>query len=160
MRRAVASACLALLTAGCAQLVEYSDELIEPKTGRTPLVIWPATAGQMLGFVLGVPVDLVAFPVTWSVHQVQKANNQPNAELVSTVLFPSFALGRGGAILFGAPFDAVEFAVYRAWLPPEAMDRELRENLEVEIDDRTMPRYPVIPIFGETGAAESRPGGA
>ena len=62
-----ASASLALLAAGCAQLVEYSDSLIEPTTGRTALVIWPATAGQLLGFVIGVPVDLVGFPITWSV---------------------------------------------------------------------------------------------
>ena len=134
--------------ASCGTLVEYSDALTEARTGRTEFVMWPATTGSTLGFVCGIPVDVLALPVTWSVHQVQKSSNPGQADLASTVLFPSFVLERTGKILLGAPFDAIEFALYRAWLPPEAMDRETRESIEGQIDEDTLPRYPVQPVFG------------
>lgn len=156
-----ASVPIALLAfaAGCAPLVQYSDELVEPRTGRSEFVIWPATAGGVVGFVVGVPIDIVGFPVTWGIYRIQKSSNPFEADLPSVALFPSFVLWRAGAIVLGLPFDAIEYGLYRAWLPPEAMNRDARETLELELDEATLPMHPVQPLYGITGSEpESRPG--
>ena len=148
-RRFAGTAALALFAAGCGPLVQYSDELVEPRTGRSEFVIWPATAGGVIGFVVGIPIDVVAFPFTWGVYRLQKAGNPNDADLVSTALFPSFVLWRAGAIVLGTPFDAIEYGFYRAWLPADAMNRDAREALELELDDSTLPLHPVVPIYGD-----------
>ena len=55
-RRAAASLLL-LGAAGCAGLVQYTDELRDEATGRTLFVRTPATIGGIVGFAAGVPVS-------------------------------------------------------------------------------------------------------
>ena len=100
----VAVASLVLLSS-CAQLVQYSDEIVDRRTGRSFLVTVPATIGGFCGFVIGIPADIVALPVTLTVYQFQK--DEPGADPVSTLLFPSFALWRAGTLL-GTPMDVPE----------------------------------------------------
>ncbi len=136
MRRAWAS--LLLLTAACGQLIQYSDELVDARTGRTEVVIWPATVGGVVGFAVGIPVDVIALPVTYPVYLLQKSDSG-GGDVSSTLLFPSFVLWRAGAIVLGAPFDLLEFGVYRAWQPPAAPNREDQERFEMDLDERTLP---------------------
>jgi hypothetical protein len=154
-RRAIFA--LALLGAGCGQLVQYSDELVEPRTGRSAFVVVPATAGGVVGFVVGVPVDIVALPITYPIYLIQKHTSPSEADLTSTVLFPTFAFGRAGTILIGLPFDAIEFALWRGWQPPESLNREQRERIEYTFDERTLPVHPVQPVHGIVRGADSRP---
>jgi hypothetical protein len=61
-------------------------------------------------------------------------------------LFPSFVLWKVG-VLFGAPFDLVEWAGYRVWLPARTLTQQEREAIEHEWDVRgNYPEYPVTPI--------------
>src|SRR5690606_40387621 len=99
---------LALLAAGCAGLVQYTDELRDESTGRSLFVRTPATAGGIVGFAAGLPVSLAALPVTYTVHVYQRERTPMRADPVSTMLFPSFVLWRAG-VLLAAPFDAVEW---------------------------------------------------
>ena len=59
MRRAAALLGLCLLT-GCAHVVRYTDELVQPQTGRSLLVRLPATFGAIVGFGVGLPIDIAA----------------------------------------------------------------------------------------------------
>lgn len=148
--RGLAGWALLMLALGCAEMVQYTDELVDRRTGRTLLVRTPATLGGVVGFVVGVPVDIVALPVTYLVYTNQKSDQSAAADPLSTMLFPSFVLWRAGTLV-AVPLDALEFIVYRAWLPPPTPTRQEQEAFEVEQDERTLPVYPVEPIFPRGG---------
>lgn len=150
-RRLLAAALLPSLwcCGGCTELVRYTDELVDARTGRTLVTRTPATFGGIVGFVVGLPVCVVVLPVTWAVYQSQ---SEAARDPISTYLFPSFVLWRVGSLL-GMPFDAVEWVVWRGWQPESAMTPEERERREREIDAQEWTSYPVEPIYGR------RPGG-
>ena len=143
-RPALALAALAL--SGCAQFLEYTGELTDDLTGRTLFVTLPATVGGFVGFVIGIPVDVVALPVTATAYAMKTANDPVNADFVSTAIFPSVVLWRLGTLL-AAPFDAVEWAAYRAWLPPSTLNEQEQAEYELQLDEETLPQYPVKPIY-------------
>jgi len=134
---------VALAATGCTEIVRYTDALVDPTTGRTLVVRTPATFGGVLGLVLGLPVDVLALPVTYGYYELQPADTR---DPLSIFLFPSFVLWRLGTLL-GAPFDVLEFAFYRGWMSPPALSPEERERLELELDESEMPDYPVQPIY-------------
>lgn len=128
---------------GCTSVVRYTDELADPRTGRTAFVRLPATLGGVIGFVVGVPVDLVALPATYGFYLTQpKEERDP----LSIFLFPSFVLWHAGTLI-AVPFDVLEFACYRAWQPPDALSREERERRELQLDETELPDYPVETIY-------------
>jgi len=146
-RRLLAAALLC--SGGCSELVRYTDDLVDARTGRTLVTRTPATFGGIVGFVVGLPVSVVVFPVSWVVYQSQSESAR---DPVSTYLFPSFVLWRVGSLI-GMPFDAVEWVVWRGWQPESAMTREERERRERELDAQEWTSYPVEPIYGR------KPGG-
>lgn len=156
MGRCVAALGLALLS-GCADFVRYTDELVEPRTGRSFVVTGPASLGGLVGFVAGLPVDVVALPVTYPIYRSQAAEDPVSADPTSTMLFPSFALSRVGRLVLGAPFDVLEYGVYRAWRSPQGPGREDQEAFEILRDQETLQIYSVEPVLPR-GAA-TRPAG-
>lgn len=136
----------ATLLSGCAQIVQYTDELVDRRSGRSPFVTVPAAAGGFVGFVAGIPFDLLALPITWSVYRVQKASEPERADPLSTMLFPSFVMWRAGTLL-AVPFDGLEYLAYRVWRPRQTLTAEERRARELELDEETLPRYPVVPIY-------------
>ena len=148
----------AVASSGCAGVVQYTDELPDPQTGRSQLVTTPATLGGIVGFVVGVPASVVALPVTYTVHRVELARAPLRADLLSTLLFPSFVFWRAGTLILGAPFDAVEFLAWRAWTGPSGPADADREAIEREFDRDELPSYPVEPIYpASDGAGWSLP---
>ncbi|GEM_PF-2210282 len=112
---------------GCSALVSYSDRLVDANTGRSGFVTKPASLGGIVGFVAGIPFDVVALPVSYVVYQSQKDEEEEGLDPLSTLLFPSFVLWRAGILVIGTPLDALEFAFYRAWTskpPPAPADLE------------------------------------
>lgn len=138
-----AVASLVLLPA-CAQLVQYTDEIVDRRTGRSFLVTVPATVGGFAGFVIGIPADFVALPVTLTVYQFQKA--QPEADPVSTLLFPSFALWRAGTLV-GTPMDVIDYALLRSWRAEPTATTDEQNEIEYEMDLDTLPSYPVKAVY-------------
>lgn len=141
-----------------APVVRYTDELTNEYTGRTALVRVPAEAFGMVGFVSGIPLDLVALPASYVFYEMNK-NLPPGqaTDAVTIFLFPSFVLWRG-AILLAAPLDAIEFLCYRVFLPAKTMNPFEQEDLENRIDRETLPRHPVEPLYPvpkSDGAADS-----
>jgi hypothetical protein len=143
-RPTLAAAALAL--AGCAQFLEYTGELTDDRTGRTLFVTVPATIGGFAGFVVGIPVDVVALPITATVYAMERAQDPVNANFLRTAIVPSFVLMRLGTLL-AVPFDAVEWAAYRAWLPPSTLNEQEQAEYELQLDEETLPQYPVTPIY-------------
>ena len=141
--RAAPLGAAALLFGSCTQVVQYTDALVDESTGRTAFTRVPATIGGIVGFVAGVPVDVAALPVTYSVYALQ---DEVTRDPLSIFLFPSFVLWRIGSLL-GAPFDLVEWATYRHWQRDDALTREERELREAEIDALEWPDYPVETIY-------------
>ncbi|MEZ5987676.1 MAG: hypothetical protein R3F30_00830 [Planctomycetota bacterium] len=116
---------LLLLLSSCSVLIEYSDRLVDDASGRTAVVTKPASLGGIIGFVAGVPLDIVALPVTYTIYAVQKDEEEEQLDPLSTLLFPSFVLWRTGVLVIGAPLDGLEWCFYRAWARPVAdRDRE------------------------------------
>jgi hypothetical protein len=142
MPRAVASLLL-VLCAGCAQMVRYTDDLVDARTGRTLVTRMPATFGGVVGFVVGVPVDIVAVPVTFAVYQTQEETKR---DPLSIFLFPSFLLWHIGTLV-GAPIDLIEWGVYRAWQSDDALTDSERERREAELDEVEFTVFPVTPIY-------------
>ena len=157
MRSLLPVLCVALSC--CSQVVRYTDEIVDPNTGRKFYVTAPATAGGFVGFVVGIPVDLVALPATWLVYQVQKEQNELKADPVSTMLFPSFVLWRAGTLV-ALPIDLVDFTAWRAWRAPETVTREEQEEFEVWVDGQALPEYPVEQVYPPKTPAEPRAGGS
>ncbi len=148
---AVRGGCVALLLAilcgGCAGVVQYTDELPDPQTGRSQFVTTPATLGGIVGFVVGVPASVAALPITFSVHRVEQARAPLRADLLSTLLFPSFAFWRAGTLILGAPFDALEFLTWRVWTDDMEPTDADREAFERELDRDDLPSYPVEAVY-------------
>lgn len=139
---ALAAGCLAAATA-CTPVVRYTDALVDERFGRTWFTRLPATLGGTAGFAVGVPVDIAAFLPLWLVYRSQpKETRDP----LSVFLFPSFVLWKVG-VLFGAPFDLVEWGAWRAWQPAAVLTQEERETIEREWDSRGgFSEYPVTPL--------------
>jgi len=144
--RVFAPLVLASLIGSCTPILQYADELADEQTGRSLLVTLPASVGGFAGFVCGLPVDLVALPVTYFLYSRQKEKDPQKADALSTLMLPSFVLWRTGTLV-AAPFDALEFAVYRAWIPAETKTEDDAAQLEQEKDDATLPSYPVKEIL-------------
>jgi hypothetical protein len=140
--RALLLAC-ALLPA-CSQVVRYTDALTDVRTGRTLFVRLPATFGGFVGFVAGVPVDVVALPVSYPFYLSQPEGESRDA--MSMLLFPSFVLMRVGELL-AMPFDGVEYAVWRGWTAPAELTPENRARLERKLDQEQWESYPVEPLY-------------
>lgn len=129
-RRAAALLATVALLGGCSTAVRYSDDLVSAKSGRTLFTRAPAAIGGIVGFLVGVPLDVVALPATYLVYKSQPAATR---DPLSTFLFPSFVLWRVGT-LFAAPVDAVEWGVWRWWQPEESLTPEEQERIEAELD--------------------------
>jgi hypothetical protein len=140
----IARAPLALLAlcAGCA-LVRYTDALVDPRSGRTLATRMPAMFGGAVGFIVGVPVDVLALPVTYGVYATQ---DEATRDPLSIFLFPSFVLWHVGTLL-GAPIDFVEWGAWRVWQGDEALTPEERERREAELDEFPFSVCPVTPIY-------------
>lgn len=129
--------------AACSQVVHYTNELVDARYGRTWFTRFPATVGGTVGFVVGVPVDVVAIPVSWAVYITQpKETRDP----LSVFLFPSWVLWKAGALL-GSPFDAVEWVAWRSWQPPPPITQEERDAIERAWDEAGWSTYPVTPVY-------------
>ena len=144
---------LLLSLSSCAQLVQYTDEIVDSRTGRSLFVTAPATAGGFLGFLIGIPVDVVALPVTFTFYLVQKDQDELRADPLSTMLFPSFVLWRAGTLI-GTPFDAVHYLWARAGRPPRSLTGEELAEIEYSYDLKTLPDYPVKAIYPRPESAE------
>lgn len=128
--------------AGCSPVVRYTDSLVDARYGRTWFTRLPATVGATTGFAVGVPVDIVALPLTYVVYRTQPRETRDE---LSIFLFPSFVLWKAGA-LFGAPFDLVEWGLWRSWQPALPRTQEEWEAIEREWDAREYTEYPVTPL--------------
>lgn len=133
----------ALLPA-CSQVVRYTDALTDARTGRTLFVRLPATFGGIVGFVAGVPIDVLALPASYPYYQLQPEGESRDA--MSILLFPSFVLWRVGELL-AMPFDGVEYAVWRGWTAPAELTPENRARLERKLDEERWDSYPVEPLY-------------
>jgi hypothetical protein len=147
------------LTAGCTQVVRYTESLVDERSGRTLVTRLPATVGATVGFAVGVPVDIVAFVPAWLLYRTQpKETRDP----VSWFLFPSFVLWKVGALV-GTPFDGLEWLAWRSWRDKPAMSEQEREAIERTWDDRlhydAWPVTPVYPLPADAGgrAADRAP---
>ena len=133
----------ALALGGCTPVVRYADALIEGRDGRTWFTRAPATIAGGAGFVLGIPIDVLTLVPAWFVYRAQPETQR---DPVSVFLFPSFVLWKAGTLL-GAPFDAVEWLVWRAWQEPPPLTQQERDAIEQEWDSReSFSEYPVTPI--------------
>ena len=112
LRAGLAAAVLLLSLSSCSFLVNYTDRLVDPGTGRTPVVTWPARFGWGLGFVVGLPLDLAGAPVSYAVY---KAGDSQDPGYLFYFLFPSLVTSQVGTLILGAPFDFLEFVTYRWW---------------------------------------------
>jgi hypothetical protein len=131
---------------GCSGVVQYAEDLTDRRTGRTWFVRTPAAVGGFVGFGVGVPVSVVALPVTYVIYESARRQDAASVDALSTLLWPSFVLWRGGNLL-GTPFDAVEWASYRAWRGPVQLTEAEREDVETQVDAQCLPSYPVEPIY-------------
>ncbi len=138
-----------LALAACSPLVQYTQEISDSRSGRSPLVTMPANLGGFAGFVAGIPVDAALLPITYTVYEYQSATSPDDADPVSTMLFPSFFLWQTGKAL-GVPFDLLEFTFYRAWRSPETLTSGEREEIELRHDQDFLPPYPVEVIYPRT----------
>jgi hypothetical protein len=136
-------AALTLCGGACSHVVQYTNELVDARSGRTWFTRLPATVGGTVGFVVGVPVDIVAIPASWVVYVSQPKETR---DVLSVFLFPSFVLWKAGALL-GAPFDGLEWAAYRSWQPPQPVTQEERETIERAWDEAGWSTYPVTPVY-------------
>lgn len=135
-----------LLLAGCGSVVQYAEDLTDRRTGRTWFVRTPAAIGGFVGFGVGVPVSIAALPVTYVIYESARREDAANVDALSTLMWPSFVLWRGGNLL-GSPFDVVEWLAYRAWCGPVQLNAADREEIETQLDSRCLPSYPVEPIY-------------
>ena len=135
-----------LICGGCTSLVRYTNDLVDKDSGRTWFTRAPAGVGGTLGFVIGIPVDVVASPVSWAVYRSQPKETR---DVMSVFLFPSFVLWKVGTLV-GSPFDLVEWAAWRSW-NKKAITPEEREAIERAWDEREYSEYPVQAIYPTAG---------
>ena len=133
---------------GCAEVIGYTDKLVDARTGRTPITRVPATVGGLVGFIGAVPLDIAALPVTWTVYATQ---DEITRDPLSIFLFPSILLWKLGTLI-AAPIDLVEWGCWRVWQPDSALTPEERERLEAELDHAGSSDYPVEAIYPRRGA--------
>ncbi len=140
-RRGAALLAIAAALGGCTPIVRYTDELVSAKSGRTPVTRAPATFGGFIGFVVGIPIDVVAVPITWGVYASQ---DDATRDPLSIFLFPSFVLWRVGTLI-AAPIDILEWGLWRWWQPDQSLTPEERERIERELDEQQQQwtDYPV-----------------
>lgn len=145
-RSRLGAAALVAVVAGlasCSSVVRYTEELVDARYGRTWVTRFPSTVGGTVGFVVGVPIDIVALPVSWGFYRMQpKETRDP----LSVFLFPSFVLWKAFALV-GAPFDLLEWAAYRGWRSPAPITQEERDAIERTWDEEGWSEYPVTPIY-------------
>lgn len=137
---------LLLTTGSCAGLVQYTDELRDERTGRSVVVRSTAAAGGAIGLVAGIPVSVAVAPATYLVYLTEKARSPLRADPLSIMLFPSFVLWRAGSLI-AAPFDAIEWALFRAGADDVTRTAEEQERIELEHDERVLQSYPVESIY-------------
>jgi len=140
--RAGAALLLPALLCGCSSVVQYTGEIVDRHHGRTWFTRLPATVGGSVGFLVGIPVDVAVMPVSWIAYRSQPKETR---DVLSVFMFPSFVLWRTCALV-GAPFDGVEWLVWRSWQAPPALTPEEREAAERAWDEMGWSRYPVVPI--------------
>ena len=106
---------------------------------------------ELVGFVVGLPVDVLAFVPAWVYYQsLPRETRDP----VSVFLFSSFVLWKVG-VLVGAPFDVVEAALWRPRRAAADVSESQREAIEREWDARgAFPVYPVTPIVPPPDGAD------
>ena len=141
--RAVALFGCLLGLGGCSQVVQYTDELVDARYGRTWFTRLPATIGATAGFAVGVPIDIVVLPLTTVVYVTQAPETR---DPLSVFLFPSFVLWKAGALL-GAPFDLVEWGLWRSWQPAVPITQDERDAIERAWDSHEYTEYPVTPFY-------------
>lgn len=127
----------------CSHVVRYTNDLTAADGGRTWFTRYPAAAFGTVGFVVGIPVDILVSPVSWVVYRSQPRETR---DVLSVFLFPSFALWKACALL-AAPFDLVEWGTWRWWHDPPPLSPEQREAIERAWDLREYSEYPVTPIY-------------
>ena len=135
-------------TGGCSPLVGYTNDLVDYRSGRTWFTRAPAGIGGTLGFVVGVPVDVVVAPVAWAVYRAQPRETR---DVMSVFLFPSFVLWKVGTLM-GSPFDAIEWVLWRSW-HERAMTPEEREAIERAWDEKEYSEYPVEAVYPRVAPA-------
>ncbi len=126
-------------------VVEYGDSLRNSKD-RTVGVRYTAKLGGVFGVLAGIPADIVLLPITYPVHLYRDSMEPESTSMVDSLLFPSLALLQVGSMI-AIPIDVLEFGLYRVWLPRDTMTAEEKEELERRLDDETLPRYPVTPVW-------------
>jgi hypothetical protein len=145
---------LPLLAAGsCTQIVRYTDELVDERYGRTWFTRLPSTVGATAGFAVGLPIDIVVSPAAWVFYRSQPPETR---DPISVFLFPSFVLWKAGALL-GAPFDLVEWGLWRSWQPDVPITQDERDAIERAWDGREYTEYPVTPFYPLEPAPSGRP---
>ena len=127
----------------CGSVIRYTDALMDARSGRTLATRAPATFGSVVGLIAGIPIDVAALPVTYAVYSAQE---KASRDAISIFMFPSFVLWRVGALV-GAPFDFIEWVVWRGWCDADALSPEERERRERELDQLDFSDYPVTPIY-------------
>ncbi|MEE2887698.1 MAG: hypothetical protein VX951_09750 [Planctomycetota bacterium] len=127
------------------RFVEYTDGLRNSEE-HAAVVRGVAQVGGFLGLLVSVPLTTAALPFTYLSYLVENQIQPEEADLVSRLLLPSFALLGIGSLL-GAPADLVEVMLYKTWAPPEPMTEAEREAFEQALDEDTLPRYPVVPVL-------------
>ncbi len=142
LRRVVGVAAL-LGAASCSPVVTYTNELVDARFGRTWFTRLPATVGATTGFAVGIPLDVVALPLSYLVYNAQSRETR---DALSIFLFPSFVLWKAGALL-GTPFDVVELAAWRSWQPDRPRTQEEWDAIERSWDAREYTEYPVDPLY-------------
>ena len=143
--RAVIAAVSAALLSSCGAFIEYTDGLRNSEE-HTVVVRGTAKVGGAIGLLAGVPISVVALPASYTIYKVQESGDPEGTDYMSTVAFPAFALLEVCSLL-ATPFDVLEMALYRAWLPAATLTAEEQLQLEFGFDDQTLPRYPVTRIY-------------
>jgi hypothetical protein len=131
---------------GCASAIRYADELSNGDGGRTAFVTAPATVGSFAGLVVGVVANIPLLVVTGPVYLYRDTGDGPPPDVLSTLFFPTFVIWQGGKLL-AAPFDAVEYGLYRVWLPDHGLSPAELEEVERLHDAAELPAYLVRSIF-------------
>ena len=130
-----------LPASGC-QLVLYTQALVDADTGRTPVVIYPASFGGVVGVIASVPVGLAALPVTYPIYSVQKAQDPESAD-PTVMLLPTWFLWQTGVLVMGAPLDLLEFVFYRSWAvgpqQPPTIPEDPATTTKPSSDDQRQP---------------------
>lgn len=127
------------------QIVEYTDGLRNSQE-HTIVVRGVSQIGACLGLLASVPVTLASVPFTYPSYLVYDSIEPDEAFVLDMLLLPSFTLLEIGSLL-GAPADLIERLVYKAWVPPDSMTAAEQEAFENDLDEDTLPRYPVTPIL-------------